>query len=201
MAVFPLPNVVLFPKVELPLFIFEPRYRQMLADTMAGNKLLAISLFRKDWEKTKDLHPSHEIAGVGYVKAVIENNDGTSHILLKGLERVRITSYIQTEPYRVARVRPIPDEVEDTKELRELGRTLRDLFIQRIRLASERPDRAIMLPKELSDPVTLSHYASFIVSSNPYLKQGILETTNVNCRIKHLISILEEEIAPPGSQN
>ena len=201
MAVFPLPNLILFPQVEIPLFIFEPRYRQMLKETLAGNKFIAISLLRRGWEKKKEPHPSHQIVGVGYVKAVIENPDGTSHILLKGLERARIVRYTQMKPYRIAQVRPVPDQVNNKKELMKLAAVLRGLFIQKLRLVSEQPSKVFLLPKELKNPLTLSHFVSFTVSVDPYLKQDILETTNVNCRMKHLISLLEEEILPPGTQN
>lgn len=200
-AVFPLPNVILFPQVEIPLYIFEPRYRKMLADTLAGNKFMAISLLRKGWEAESEPYPSHEIAGVGYVKAVVENQDGTSHILLKGMERVRITRYLQMEPYRVAQIHPLPDRVRDSEELSHLSQILRRLFLQKLRLASERPSEEFSLPKELEDPIILSHFASFSANTDPYLKQDILETTNANCRLKHLISILEDELHPPGSQN
>ena len=200
-AVFPLPHVVLFPQVELPLFIFEPRYRQMLTDTLAGSKLIAISLFRRGWEKKKEPFASYETASVGYVKAVIENEDGTSHILLRGIERVRITRYVQMEPYRIARIRPVPDVLKDPKELKDLAQTLRSLFLQRLQLSSEAPNEKMTLPKELNDPVTLSHYTSFMAQVSPYLKQDILETTNVNCRLKHLITLLQEEIFPSGTQN
>lgn len=200
-AVFPLPNVILFPKVEIPLYIFEARYRQMLRDTLNGNKFIAISLLRKGWEKRKEPYPCHEIVGVGLVKAVVENADGTSHVLLKGMERARIVRYVQWEPYRVAQVRLIPDQVKNVKELRKMSLALKDLFIQKLRLASEKPDQPLTLPRELSDPISLSHIVSFTANTSPYLKQDIFETTNVNCRVKHLISLLEEEICPPGSQN
>ena len=199
--VFPLPNVILFPKVELPLFIFEPRYRKMLADTLRGNKFMAVSLLRKGWEKQKEPYPSHEIVGVGYVKAVVENADGTSHILLKGMERARITKYLQMEPYRIAEIRSIRDRVKNLEELKTLAQTLGGLFIQKLRMASEKPAEDFSLPKDLNDPVVLSHFVSFTLHSDPYLKQDILETTDVNCRLRHLISILEEEILPPESQN
>ena len=200
-AVFPLPNMILFPQVELPLYIFEPRYRQMLQDTLAGNKFIAISLFRKGWQTLEEPYPSHEIVGVGYVKVVVENPDGTSHVLLKGMERARILRYLQTEPYRVAQIRPLPDRVEDSKELKRLSQTLRNLFLQKLRLASEKPSEEFLLPKELTDPLTLSHFVSFTAATDPYLKQDILETTNAHCRMKHLISLLQEEVNPPGSQN
>ena len=200
-AVFPLPNVILFPQVEVPLYIFEARYRKMLADTLASNKFMAISLLRKGWEAESEPYPSHEIVGVGYVKAVVENRDGTSHILLKGMARARITHYLQMEPYRLAQIRPLPDRVKNSEELSRLSQTLRHLFLQKLRLASERPGEELPLPKELEDPIILSHFVSFSANTNPYLKQGILETTNANCRLKHLISILQEELHPSGSQN
>jgi len=200
-AVFPLPNALLFPKVELPLFVFEPRYRKMLADTLAGNKFMAISLLKKGWESKEEPYPSYEIVGVGFVKAVVQNSDGTSHILLKGVERARILRYLQMEPYRIAEIQLMPDRVKDPKELKTLSRTLRELFVQKLRFVSERPGEKLMLPKELEDPVVLSNFASFTLASDPYLKQDILETTNVNCRVQHLISILQEEINPPGNQN
>ena len=138
---------------------------------------------------------------MGFVKAVIENPDGTSHILLKGLERARIVRYLQMKPYRIAQIRPIPDQVNNKKELTKLAGVLRGLFVQKLRLVSEEPSKAFLLPKELKDPLTLSHFVSFTAAIDPYLKQDILETTNVNCRMKHLISLLEEEILPPGTQN
>lgn len=200
-AVFPLPNVILFPKVELPLFVFEPRYRKLLADTLAGSKFMAISLLKKGWESKEEPYPSHDVVGVGYVKAVVQNSDGTSHILLKGMERARVLRYVQTEPYRVAAIRLVPDRVIDRKEIAGLGRTLRGLFLQKIRFLSERPGEALTLPKEFEDPVALSSFVSFTLSADPYLKQDLFETTNLNCRMKHLISLLRDEINPPGSQN
>ena len=200
-AIFPLPNLILFPAVEVPLFIFEPRYRQMLADTMAGSKFLALSLLRKGWEKEEEPFPSHDVVGVGLVKAVVENPDQTSYILLKGMGRAQIVRYTQMEPYRVARIRILPDNIRNEEELGALTRQLRTLFIKKLRLLSEQPSERLKLPRQLSDPVVLSHFVSFTASVDPYLKQDLLETTNVNCRVKHLISVLREEISPPGSQN
>ena len=199
--IFPLPNVILFPKIELPLYIFEPRYRKMVADALTGDKFIAISLLQKGWEKKEEPYPAHDIIGVGYVKAAVENPDGTSYILLKVMVRARVLRYVQTEPYRRAKIRVIPDRIRNSKELKRLHQVLRGLFIQKLRLGSEDPSQKLALPEELEDPVTLSHFVSFTVNSDPYLKQDILETINVNCRVKHLISLLEEEISPPGIQN
>ena len=162
---------------------------------------MAVSLLKKGWEKKKEPYPSHEIVGVGYVKAVVDNKDGTSHILLKGMARARILRYVQMKPYRIAEICPVPDRLKRLKEIGDLSQTLRTLFIQKLRLASEKPGEKLSLPKELDDPTVLTHFVSFTANSNPYLKQDILETTDVHCRLKHLIAILQEEILPPESQN
>ncbi len=199
--VFPLPNAILFPKIELPLYIFEPRYQKMLADALAGDKFIAVSLLRKGWDQKEEPYPTHHVIGLGFIKAAVENADGTSYILLKGMARAEILRYVQMEPYRRARIRVVPDKIKNSKELKRLHQVLKGLFIQKLRLGSENPSQNLAFPKDLEDPVTLSHFVSFTMNTSPYLKQDILETTNVNCRVKHLISLLEEELSPPGLQN
>jgi len=98
-------------------------------------------------------------------------------------------------------VSPLPDEVKNPRELSHLAQVLRQLFIQKLRFASEKPAQDFSLPKELTNPLTLTHFVSFTAALDPYLKQDILETVNANCRMKHLISLLQEEICPPGIQN
>jgi len=199
--VFALPNVILFPSVELPFYIFEPRYRQMLKDCASRDKFLAISLLKQGWESKKEPVPSHEIVGVGYVRAVFDNPDGTSHILLRGVGRAEIIRYVQLEPYRIAKIRELPDRIEDGRELSRLCEKLRRLLMQKMRLLSENPSRRMRFPKELRNPIALSHIASFLAQASPYLKQDLLETTNCNCRMRHLIGLYQEEIRPPGTQN
>lgn len=199
--VFPLPDVILFPGTDLPLYIFEPRYRLLLKDCSAGSKFMAISLLRCDWKEKKEPVPSYDVVGVGYVRAVFENPDGTSYILLKGVSRARIVRYLQQEPYRVAKVREIPDQVEDADELRRLAAEVRKLLAQKLRYTSENPRDHFLLPKEFEDPVALSHLACFFSEASPYLKQNLFETPNCNHRMRHLVDILGSEIHPAGSKN
>ena len=199
--VFPLPNVLLFPEIELPLYVFEPRYRQMLADCAEGNKFMAVSLLRRGWEKKKEPIPSHDVVGVGYIRAIFENPDGTSHILLKGIGRAKIVRYTQWRPYRIAKIKLLPDKIENREELVRLATRLKKLLMQKIRFSSETPHGRLHLPLELRNPITLSHIASFFAEASPYLKQDLLETTNCNCRMRHLIDLLEDEICPPGTNN
>jgi uncharacterized protein len=109
--IFPLPNVVFFPHTFLPLHVFEPRYRQMLADCLAGGRRLAVVLLKPGWEP--DYYgrpPVYAVAGAGEIVEAESLPDGRSNILLRGLGRIRIEREVASPaPYRIARASWIAD--------------------------------------------------------------------------------------------
>ncbi len=108
--VFPLPNVVFFPRTFLPLHIFEPRYRQMVEDSILNDNLIVMALLKKGWEGQYHDHPNvHEIACVGKIQNVEKLEDGRYNILLYGLSRVKILKLFQGKPYRMAQVKYLKD--------------------------------------------------------------------------------------------
>src|SRR5438132_8216721 len=100
---FPLLNLVLFPHVVQPLHVFEPRYRQLTADALAGDQLITMALLQPDWEPDDaGLPPVFPVACLGRIIAHKELADGRSILLLRGLSRVRIVEEMPThKPYRV----------------------------------------------------------------------------------------------------
>src|SRR3989442_14185007 len=90
LPLFPLPNVVLFPNVFLPLHIFEPRYREMVADAVASDRMIGMGLLRPGWDRDYEgMPPVYPIGCSGVIKHVEALADGPFNIVLRGLERVR----------------------------------------------------------------------------------------------------------------
>ncbi|MFQ5848200.1 MAG: LON peptidase substrate-binding domain-containing protein [Candidatus Methylomirabilales bacterium] len=110
-AIFPLPNVVFFPHTLLPLHIFEPRYRQMLADCLAGERRLGMALLRPGWEA--DYHgrpPVYSVAGAGEIVESETLPDGRSNIVLKGVGRIVIDGELSSDKlYRIGEASWIAD--------------------------------------------------------------------------------------------
>jgi uncharacterized protein len=124
---FPLPNLVLFPGVMQPLHVFEPRYRQMTRDALAGDRLIALVLLRPGWEADYDARPAvHPVACVGKIVADQALEDGRFNLLVRGLGRVQIVQEVDNgKPYRSARVDLLPDVVVQAADReRELRRQL-----------------------------------------------------------------------------
>ena len=85
--VFPLPNVVLFPSVFLPLHIFEPRYRRMVDDALSGDRIIGMVLLKPGWEGSYEGHPAiYEVGCAGLITHAERTEDGRYNLVLRGLE-------------------------------------------------------------------------------------------------------------------
>src|SRR5437773_7205568 len=110
LPLFPLPNVVLFPNVFLPLHIFEPRYRAMTADALASDRLIGMVLLRPGWERDYEGRPPvYSIGCSGVITHAERLQDGRYHLVLRGLDRFRIVREDHERSYRRAVVEPQPE--------------------------------------------------------------------------------------------
>ena len=140
---FPLPDVVLFPGVSRPLLIFEPRYREMVADALKGNRIIGMVLLRPGYEKEYEGRPPiYDIGCAGVIEEYEQLPDGRYVILLRGLTTFRVASEDQRKPYRLARVEAVAELLKD--EERAALSTLRNRLLQLLAavlpLGAEPPD-------------------------------------------------------------
>lgn len=102
LPVFPLPNTVFFPGTSLPLHVFEPRYRTMVHDVMADDRLIVVALMRAD-------QSFHDVGTVGRVEDLEPMPDGRFDLRLEGLQRLRVVEVERDSPYRQVEARPLPE--------------------------------------------------------------------------------------------
>ena len=126
--IFPLPNVVLFPNVFLPLHIFEQRYRQMVTDALSGERMIGMVLLQPGHEADYEgAPPVYDIGCAGLITHVERLNDGRFNIVLRGLERFRIIGEEEAAApvlYRRAYVAPLAEAtVPDRSGAAEVGAT------------------------------------------------------------------------------
>jgi uncharacterized protein len=114
LPLFPLPNLVFFPKARLPLHIFEPRYRQMVEEALVGEKQIGMVLLQPGWENDYLGNPSiHPCGTMGTIEQSVLLDDGRYNILLQGEVRFRVVEELPHAPYRLARVRVQPEVPSD----------------------------------------------------------------------------------------
>src|SRR3954470_18907040 len=162
LPIFPLPNVVLFPNVFLALHIFEPRYREMVADAVASDRMIGMVLLRPGWEGDYEGRPPvYPIGCSGVITHVERLQDGRYNIVLRGLERFRILEEDHTRSYRRAVIESIVERslaAEDLAVLRRQRSKLEALVspaIERHLDSSDavprRPSSDPMIPSSMAD--------------------------------------------------
>jgi len=197
---FPLPNLVLFPAVIQPLHIFEPRYRRMTTDALAGDHLLAIALLRPGWEEDYEGRPPvHPVACLGKIVADQRLDDGRYNLVVRGLRRVRLLDEIATpEPYRTARV----ELLEETGTLAaDAAVALRAQLGEHLpRWVPPKTAMREQFRKLLDSDVPtglLCDVFSFALPIEVALKQQLLEELDVSARARRLVEVLQEQAPIP----
>jgi Lon protease-like protein len=200
-----LPQATLFPQAMLPLYIFEPRYRRMLEDALAGNRMFSVAMQKPTCQRETPCR----IAGLGLIRASVQNKNGTSHLILQGLTRVHLGETVRHRPYRVARIHALMPDAEESVAVDALAEKVRELVSHRIASATSTPDTDEItsgglhsLPalqqfakhlETLSDPEQIADMTACTLLRDPRQRQELLEAVDVETRLRRLVHFLIEE--------
>lgn len=190
LPVFPLPNIVFFPKTYLPLHIFEPRYRRMVADAGAGSRCIAMALLKEGWESDYYGHPEiYSTLCVGRIISIHPLPDGRSNILLQGLERCVLQVEHFEKPYREATI-----HVKPTLPEKGLSEGVRGALIEVLsRYLQTRDGSAAwqgFFREEVSDEVLVNTLATYL-ECTPLEKQFLLEADGLLQRARRLNDLIQ----------
>lgn len=207
-----LPSATLFPQALLPLYIFEPRYRKMLADSLKSHRMFTVAMQKPGQTREAPC----VVAGLGLIRVSVDHPDGTSHLILQGLARVELGQTVRYKPYRVNSIRPLQPEPVDNVRVDALLAKVHELVEQRIKLGpsptfppfkpkgSSKKKAAAEMPnalpeimqylQNLPDPETVADLVSCALLPRAEHRQTILETIEVDRRLKFLIRFLLADI-------
>jgi len=191
--IFPLPEVVLFPRQLLPLHVFEPRYQTMVEDALAGSRRIAVALLKPGFERhyfTRQA-PIHRVMGLGLIVASEELTDGRYNILLRGTCRVVCTQEVGGRPYRRGRLRVVPSTCTADKWERQ---SLRDQLHEAVRdCLSHHPtfhNQCLQLLRRDPDLETLADLIAGGLPVDGELRQCLLAERDVAARTRMLLEQL-----------
>jgi Lon protease-like protein len=194
---FPLANVVLFPRMALPLHVFEPRYRAMVGDAARGAHLIGMVLLRGEWQQDYEGRPPIFGTGtVGEMLRVAELPDGRFDIVLRGVREYVIVEERIGQPYREAVVRwrePGVCAVSPAARARVTGLVRRYLARR-----GQEADPEALVHGRLDDETFINFLAQHL-DLPPIAKQALLEAGSVPERATRLVEVLEFEELRFGS--
>ena len=206
LPLFPLPNVVLFPNVFLPLHIFEPRYREMVGDALAGDRMIGMVLLKPGWESDYEGRPPvYPIGCSGVITHAERLQDGRYNIVLRGVERFRIVEEDRSRSYRRAAIERIVDEQLKPDDRIVLSRQRAKLEAMLARTTDRPPEAAgaqvvyetsaanQMIPSTMPDDDLINGLAQYL-DLDPIEKQALLEQRGLRARAESLVELLEMKL-------
>jgi Lon protease-like protein len=209
-----LPSATLFPQALLPLYIFEPRYRQMLADMLKTERMFSVAM----QQPGKQREAPCQVAGLGLIRVSVGHEDGTSHLILQGLARVELVGTVRTRPYRIASIRALQAAPKDNVVVDALVAKVHELVEERLRMGpfpfpfsalqnasgnktKVSATQVIEYLASLPDPDQVADLVTCALLPGSVERQTILETVELEQRLKHLIHFLMEEIQRTGKDS
>jgi Lon protease-like protein len=183
----------LFPRALLPLYIFEERYREMLKHALNHHRMFSVALIKpeREWRSPSDFF---HVAGVGLIRACVGRSDGTSNLILQGLERVRFTGFEQNAPFPIATIEPLEPETSSSVETEALAAKVLELYSKLRTKGRELPRKVDRYLSDLNDMEMLADLMASTFINDPLRRQQVLEELVLNQRLRLVIQYLREEI-------
>jgi Lon protease-like protein len=191
--VMPLPGAVLFPHALLPLYIFESRYQEMLGHALAHDRMFCVTLLRPDAAQWKNEDDFFEVATIGLIRACVGRSDGTSNLILQGLQRVRFADFVQLHPFPIAELETLASDQETTVETDALGAKVLELYARFKSLGRQLPNKIDRYVTEMTDFAMLADLMASTFIDESARRQRVLEELDLNTRLRLVIQYLGDE--------
>lgn len=179
-------NCVFLPQQLMPLRIFEPRYRKMLKETLAGSRMFAISQLDEESLSPDNDEPPCPFTCVGRIVGHVELEDGTSHIILEGLRRAKVIKVKRKSPYPQLEIAPVVDEV--SVDLVSSTRDIARVLALAENIVADLGDDAAPMMQRLrglaNQPGALADAAAGHLISDSSVRRELLECLSQDQRIK-----------------
>lgn len=194
LPVLPLKNTVVLPLTVLPLVVQKPRSVRLVDDAVVADRTVALVALRNPEVEEPTPADLYGLGTMGIIHRLARTPDGTLHIIVQGLDRIRIGDITQTEPYMRARIEPAPEAAEPGVELEALVRSASDLFRRLVSLAAYLPEEVVANTLSTEDPRQLLYMIATSTRMDMAVRQEILELNSVTAKFRRLLGVLTREV-------
>ncbi|MBN1178587.1 MAG: endopeptidase La [Anaerolineae bacterium] len=194
LPILPLRGLVVYPLTAVPIRVGQTRSIKLVDDAVVGNRLIGL-VSSKDPEM---LEPGpgdvYDIGTFASVHRLFKAPDETITLIMQGLRRIRIEEIVATEPYLMARVREIPEIVEETVEVKALQRSIVNIFRRLGELLPAVPEELMMMALNVENPLQLAYAISTHVRIDLDNAQRMLELDSTRDKLHLLLALLTKEL-------
>ena len=194
LPVLPISEVVLFPRVIMPLSIWEDKAQKLVDDVIMTDKIFGIVASREEISTGYGPDNLFNVGTAAVILKMRKPEDGSIRLLVQGLYRFRIDNWTGYEPYYSAHVTPISEDYEPDLELDALISSVKALFLKMLELSPYLPAELGALVREMTDPRVLADVTAGSLNIPKAEKQELLETIDVKVRLNRILTLINREL-------
>ncbi|MSP11378.1 MAG: endopeptidase La [Chloroflexi bacterium] len=194
LPILPLRNVVVYPLTFLPLSVGQPRSIKLVDDAALGDRIVGLVAMKDSSIEEPSPDDVYQVGTVALIHRLVKSPDGSIGLFVQGLERFRISEFVQQEPYLKARIQVLEDKIEDTLEMKALMRNTLELFQRLVSLVSYLPEELLQAASNIEDPRQLVYLVANSVRIDIIEAQRILELDAVRDKLMALNNLLTREL-------
>ncbi|MBW1992441.1 MAG: LON peptidase substrate-binding domain-containing protein, partial [Deltaproteobacteria bacterium] len=194
LAILPTSDIVLFPRVIMPLAVYEDSAQRLVDEVLLQDKIFGLLASREESPTGFGPDNLYQVGTAAYILKMRKPEDGSVRLLIQGLYRFRLEEWLGFEPYLAARVSPISEGYEPDMEIEALVSNVKGLFLKMLELSPYLPAELGALVREMGDPRVLADVTAGSLNISKADKQRLLETIDVKERLTQVLSLINREI-------
>lgn len=194
LPILPLRGVVIFPSAIVPLLISRGSSLKLVEDCLKGDRILGLAAQKNAEDENPEPNALFSRGSAGRILKMLKYPDGSVRILVQGIQRIEIREYFQHDPYLRAKIAPLPDSVQDAKDLGALQAHMVSQFSKFVSLVPYLPDELQGVVMNIKDPARVTDLVASQLNISSDEKQDLLNTLDVRTRLEKLSTILNREI-------
>ena len=194
MPVLPLRDVVVYPHMVIPLFVGREKSIQALEAAMENDKQILLVAQKSAADDDPSVEDLYRIGTISSILQLLKLPDGTVKVLVEGNRRARIVTFMGEQEYFTAQIKQYEEATIDERESEVLVRSLTNQFDQYVKLNKKIPPEILTSLSSIEDPNRLVDTIAAHMSLKMEEKQNILELTDLQERLEHLMAMMESEI-------
>ncbi len=194
LPILPMSDLVLFPRLIVPLAIWEESAQSLVNEALLKDKIIGILTSRRSSTESFTADDVFSVGTAAMILKMGKTAEGAMRLLVQGIYRFRVAEMVTTEPYLTARVTPLSDEYEGDLEIEALVSNLKGLFNKMAELSPYLPSELGTMVAELDDPRVLADVTGGSLNISKTDKQDLLETLDVKQRLTKVLTLINREI-------
>ncbi|MBW2514383.1 MAG: endopeptidase La, partial [Deltaproteobacteria bacterium] len=195
LPILPLFDTVLFPKMVLPLVVMQKESVQLIDEAMSSDRIIGLLVSKTPHgEGTSSTEDLYHIGTSALILKMAKTEDNKSQILVQGLGRFKINTYLENKPYLTAKVEHLQEKESSDTQTEALMTNIIHLFTKVVDLSPVLPQEISSMAKSIQEPGILSNMVVSSINASVEEKQAVLEIDNVKKRLKEVTRLINHQL-------